>query len=98
MRPYYISDYNIHIYYSYKYTQDEFRTSLVHLRYMYPDNTVLCNRSDASLMREWAAHSFLWKIGLYRDRTAHVDLNYPQKWYIKLGYFVLGNLALLLIK
>lgn len=98
MKPYYISDNNIHIYYSYKYTQDEFRTAIMHLRYMYPNNSVLCNRSDSSLMREWAAHTLLWKLNCYRSRTADVDLNYPQKWYVKLGYFLFGNFALLFLK
>jgi hypothetical protein len=50
------------------------------------------------MAREWAAHNLLWDLNIYRSRTKDIDLNYPQKWYVRLGYFILGSFALLVIK
>ena len=32
-------------------------------------------------------------LGLLRKRTGDTDLNWPQKWYIRLGYAVLGTIV-----
>ena len=45
-------------------------------------------RSNNSLIREWVTHNNLYRLGLYKDRVKDVDLNYPQKWYIKILYAV----------
>lgn len=51
-------------------------------------------RSNKSLIREWITHNNLYKLNLYRDRTASVDLNYPQKWYMKIAYFIFSIISL----
>lgn len=51
-------------------------------------------RSNKSLIREWITHNNLYKLNLYRDRTASVDLNYPQKWYMKITYFIFSIISL----
>jgi len=58
----------------------------------------LWHRTDASLKREWATHNLLYSLGLYRDRTADCDLNYELKWYVRLAYWIAGNIALIVIK
>lgn len=45
-------------------------------------------RSNNSLIREWVTHNNLYRLGLYKDRVKDIDLNYPQKWYIKILYAV----------
>ena len=55
-------------------------------------NAVLDNRSNASLKREWVTHNFLYSIGMFRSHTKDVNLNYPQKWYIRWGYNIAGVL------
>lgn len=55
-------------------------------------------RSVNNIRREWAAHNLAYSLGIRRDRTADVDLNFEQKWYEKLAYFVIGSFALLVIK
>ncbi|MBQ6952580.1 MAG: hypothetical protein IJP81_01565 [Bacteroidales bacterium] len=48
--------------------------------------------------RELAAHNALHALGIFRSRTGDVDLNWPQPWYIRLGYAILGTLAWPFIK
>ena len=51
---------------------------------------VLTNRSTCSLVFEWVGYNNLYKLGLWRDRTKDTDLEWPQKWYYKLAWFLLG--------
>jgi len=37
-------------------------------------------------------------LGLVRKQTADTDLNWPQPWFIRLGYDLLGRIAWLFIK
>ena len=55
-------------------------------------------RSDSSLRREWAAHNWAYALGIKRDKSADVDLNFEQKWYKKLLYGTVGTIALWVIK
>lgn len=50
-------------------------------------------RSFCSLKNEWVTHNLLYKLHIYRSRTKDVDLNYPQKWYYRLGYSIIGGIA-----
>lgn len=52
------------------------------------------HRSRYSMITEWITHNNLWEIGYKRDHVESVDLNYPQKWYIKVLYFI-GSLIIL---
>lgn len=56
--------------------------------------TVLTNRSTCSMVFEWVGHNNLYKLGLWRDHTKDVDLEWPQKWYDKLAWFLLGLIKL----
>lgn len=58
------------------------------------ESDVLLYRSNWSLIREWITHNNLYILGYKREQTKDVDLNYPQKWYHKLGYFF-GSLIIL---
>lgn len=50
----------------------------------------LNHRSLCSMVREWIAHNNAYVVGYKRERVGSVDLNYPQKWYVKVLYFVLS--------
>ena len=50
----------------------------------------LTKRSVSSMVMEWRAYNLLHALGVARSRTESVDLAYPQAWYYKVGYFVLG--------
>lgn len=49
-------------------------------------------RSIRGMVREWIAHNNLYKLGYKKDRMCNVDLNYPQKWYIPIVYWILSLL------
>ena len=55
-------------------------------------------RSEGNLKREWAAHSLAYSLNIRRDKTESVDLDYEPRWYHNLAYWVVGNIALLVIK
>lgn len=87
---YTVTQNNVHIKDSYKITdKSEMISTLAEINALYPTCDVW-ERSTASLVREWRAHNRLHKLGIFKSRTADVDLDVPQKWYYKIGYFVLG--------
>ena len=47
-------------------------------------------RSKRSMLREWAAHNGLYKLGYARERTGSVDMNEDETWLRRLGYFFLS--------
>ena len=57
-------------------------------------DTPFNHRSIDSMINEWVAHNNLYKIGYKPKRTGSIDLNHPQAWYIKLGYWLLSRFVL----
>lgn len=55
-------------------------------------------RSVGNIRREWASHVLAYNLGINPVKTADCDLNYEPKWYENLAYWVVGNIALLVIK
>ena len=82
---------------SYAVSKKDFATELHVIQYMNP-RCRLWHRSEKSLIREWASHNLAYSLNYKREKTADVDLNYEQKWYVKLAYLIVGNIALLIIK
>ena len=52
------------------------------------------NRTISDMVIEWRAHNLLYALRVCRSRTESVDFEYPRKWYVKVGYFVLSCLYL----
>lgn len=52
------------------------------------------HRSVNSMVNEWVAHNNLYVLHYKTDQTKSVDLDYPQKWYCRLGYWLLSRIAL----
>jgi hypothetical protein len=96
-KPYEVTDNNIHINNSCNYEKSSFDIVFQYLRDKYPTNQVLLNRKDRSLAKEWATHNLLYNMRIARDHTKDLDLNWPQKWYVKLGYCIVGTVALWII-
>lgn len=88
---------NIHVVDSYKVPKKKIKPFLTELRKRH-EHVVLENRSDCSLKSEWVTHTFLYNLKIRRSSTKDVDLNYPQKWYVKIGYIVVGILGLIFTK
>lgn len=94
---YEVSANNIKLKSSYEVSKDDFERELEAIRELHPD-CLVWNRSIDSLKREWAAHNAFHALGLVRKQTADTDLNWPQPWFIRLGYDLLGRIAWLFIK
>lgn len=94
---YEVSSNNIKLKSSYEVGKDDFERELAVIREQHPD-CLVWNRSIDSLKHEWAAHNAFHALGLVRKQTADTDLNWPQPWFIRLGYDLLGRIAWLFIK
>ena len=94
---YTVSPNNIHVESSFKVPKEDFERELEAMRERHPDSLVW-NRSMESLKREWAAHNAFHAMGVFRERTAHMDLNWPQPWIVRAGYALIGRIVWPFIK
>ena len=94
---YEVSANNIQLKSSFEVSKDDFERELLALRERHPESQVW-NRSIDSLKREWAAHNAFHALGLVRKQTADTDLNWPQNWFVRVGYAVAGMIAWPFIK
>ena len=82
---------NIHIDDSSLFPRDLFNDKLFVIRRDHAaDCLVLQNRTDRSLRREWAVHKACYWLHIARERTRDVDLEWPQPWYLRVAYTVIG--------
>lgn len=88
---------NLHINDSCEIQKRKFKSALDSIEARHPE-LLIWQRSTFSLCREWAVHNLLFNLGIKKERTKDVDLNFPQKWYICIGYAILGSIALIFIK
>ena len=84
---------NLHIEDSYKIPGRDFREVLNDISHANPNAFLFKARCICGMCLEWSTHNFLYKIGFQRERTQDVDLDYPQKWYYKIGYAIIGTLV-----
>lgn len=75
----------------------KFGRELRSIRNLHP-SCPIWGRSDGSLCREWAVHNLANSLGIMMEKTKDCDLNFDQKWHVKLMYFIVGTIALWLIK
>ncbi len=85
---------NIHIEDSYNiYKKSEMLSIINEIRSRYSEDECLpLKRTNKSLLNEWCTHNLLYDLHILRSHTADVDLDYHQKWYLGIGYFIFGNL------
>lgn len=94
---YSVSPNNVHLESSFQVPKKDFVRELMAIRAEHPESLVW-NRSIRSLVREWATHNAFYALGIFRSRTAHMDLNWPQGWLFRLGYAIIGWLVWPFIK
>jgi len=82
---------------SYLVPKSKFGRELGAIRNLHP-SCRLWKRSEGNIKREWAAHTLAYNLGIRREKTGDVDLDYEPKWYHNLAYWVVGNIALRVIK
>lgn len=51
-----------------------------------------------SFKLEWAAHNAQHTMGVFWNWTEYKDLNWPQPWFIRLGYALIGTIVWQFIK
>lgn len=88
---YSVSENNIHLEASFTVPKGDFERELSAIRDQHPDSKVW-NRTIKSLKNEWAVHNAFYALGVFKSRTSHTDLNWPQGWIFRIGYAVLGKL------
>ena len=88
---------NLHLVDSHKVIKRVFDRELSRIKGLHPNSDVWL-RSFRSMRKEWATHNALYALGLFRKRTKDCDLNYPQRWYAKVAYSILGTLVYPFIK
>lgn len=82
---------------SYAVPKGRMQRELVAIRNLHPD-CPLWQRTDGSLKREIAVHNLAYKLCIRRDKTKDTDLEYKPRWWMSFIYFIVGNIALLIIK
>lgn len=97
MRAYGITPHNICIPDSYEVSKHGFDAILDYLQNRYPDCDVW-KRKRWSLKAEWAVHNALYGLGIAREHTKDVDLNYPLPWYVEGAYIVFGAVVWVFIR
>ena len=89
-----ITNNNIHITDSHKVKARESMKNILNIlrEYLNDSNITMKTpfdyRSNNSLIREWITYNNLYRLGLHQDRVKDIDLNYPQKWYVKILYTI----------
>lgn len=76
----------------------EFDAVLDWCRKEFPNCKIWEERTRKSMIREWAVHNLLYRLGMFRSHTKDVDINTPLSWYVLLAYNVFGSISLLFIK
>ena len=94
---YKILDNRIKILDSYMMSEAEFYGALDEIQKLYPDH-IAFKRTRRSMYLEWRAHNFLFWMVIRKDKTADVDLEYPQSWFKKIAYGILGILGKIFFK
>lgn len=82
---------------SYMMSEAEFSEALDEIQKLYPEH-VAFKRTRRSMYLEWMAHNFLFRMGIKKDKAADVDLEYPQSWFKRLGYGILGTIERIFFK
>lgn len=75
----------------------DFSRELNKIRNVHP-SCRLWRRSENNIRREWASHNLAYSLGINPAKTADVDLDYEPKWYHNFAYWVVGSIALWVIK
>lgn len=70
--------------------KDDIRGFVRKLKNDFPNENVLKNRSDGSIVREWESHNLLYDLNFKRENTRHVDIEDNQSSLLSFLYFVVS--------
>ena len=83
---------------SYACPKDKYVRELRRIRNLHPSLPLWICRSEAAMRREIATHTLLYDLGVKRSKTADCDLAFKEKWSMNIAYWVVGTVALWVIK
>ena len=86
-----ITEGNIHVHNSYLVTDDDKKRDLIH-DLLENVAGLKEHRTEKSMLNEWKAHNIFYQHGWFKDHTADVDFEFKQKWYYKIGYWLVAHL------
>ena len=86
-----VSDANIHVFNSHLIAGDDLKNEFIDFLFDFVEGLAE-NRTKKSMFNEWKAHNILYQYGLWKERTADVDFEFHQKWYHKVGYWLIAHL------
>lgn len=75
---------------SYRVRKRDFKKVFEIIKKRFPTSVLFLSRTKFSLKMEWAAHNFLYKLGISESRTKDVDFDYKLSCKDKFLYNVLG--------
>ena len=93
---YIISDHNLKIYDSFEVKKKDFKPTLVAIEEREP-NYAVWNRGKNQMCLEWACHNACYFLNIKRSSTKDVDFEFPQAWYIRWAYAIIGCLVWIFI-
>ena len=82
---------------SYTVSKKDFKKELTQIRNFHPGSEIW-NRGFNQMCLEWASHNACYGLGIMRDRTKDCDLEYPQPFWLRAIYAVIGCLVWPFIK
>jgi len=97
MIQYTINDNNLHLIDSYKCSKKNFSIELNNIKNESPNSNVW-KRKISQMCLEWGTHNFCYMFGIEKERTKDCDLNYPQSFWIRAIYAIVGVLTWIFIK
>ena len=85
------SNSNIHIFDSYKIKRKQDMEKILSIIQCASFNRgIFYSRSQNSWIREWKAHNILYKLGIKKASTQHIDLSENESVLRRFGYFILS--------
>lgn len=79
-------------------SENEMKEVLLQVKEEHSECRVFDNRSIGNLVNEWMTHNLLFELGFMTAFTQHVDLGSNQRWFLRIPYFLLGNLYRMFVR
>ena len=92
-----ISDDDLKIYDSWKVSKCDFKKELKSIKEITADCEVW-NRGLNQMCLEWTVHNFCFALGIKKESTKDVDFEYPQSFWVRAAYAIVGVLTWIFIK
>ena len=79
------------IYDSYKILSCEMEDILQNIKMNATESSLIYKLPMETMINEWKAHNLIYELGMFKDRTAHVDIT-DNPWYIRCIYYIAARI------